>query len=162
MKRINKYILEKFKISKDIKISSEDDEELLSYNEFINKLNEDIRGLPVSMADEMISKKCFPNVKVHDYEYKYIDPDKYNGKPYYRYIRILGEKLVHDLRHEEYTLKRIYVDNIIDLYVFHYENVNLSDDEGDEHYIYFIDDIQHKYYAYQFLKDKKNYIKNFK
>ena len=162
MKRINKYILEKFKISKDIKITSEDDEELLSYNEFINKLNKDIRGLPVSMADEMISKKCFPNIKVHNYEYKYIDPDIYNGKGRYRYIGIIGEKLIRDLGHEEYTLKRIYVDNIIDLYVFHYINVNLSGDEGDEHYIYFIDDRQNKYYAYQFLKDKQTYIKDFK
>lgn len=161
MKRIDTYIVEKFKISKKTNITPSDIE-LLSYSEFINKLNKDIKGLPSAIADEMISKRCFPNLNVHKYKYKYIDPDKYNGKFGYRYLIQLGEKLVQNLKHEEYTLKRIYVDHIIDLYVFHYINVNLSDDDGDEHYIYFIDDVMHKYYLYQFVKNKQTYIKDFK
>ena len=52
----------------------------------------------------------------------------------------------------EFDVDRIYVDNVIQLYVYHYVNVNLSDDDGDEHFIYFIDRINKKYAMYQFIK----------
>ena len=164
MKRIDTYITEKFKINKNTSLK-QIDLDLLSYGEFLHKLSNDIEGLPLSIADEMISSKCFPNVKVKNYDYFFVDPEKNKDNYRYKYyINRLGPALVKNPDHEELTLKRLYIDNIIHLYVYHYENVNLSDDAGDEHYIVFLDDIKHKVYMYEFIEHKtgSRYIKKLK
>lgn len=159
MKAINTYIIEKLKIDKDI--DADKDYDLLDYNEFLDHLHDNIMETTSKQeVRKMIAEKCFFNVKLNEYDFYYIDPEKWRNHWHYKYYIEDCETLLKDKNHEEHTLKKLYVDNIINLYVYHYVNVNLSGDNGDEHYIFFIDHMNKRYAAYEFVKkDGDKWIK---
>ena len=151
MKNLSDILLEKLKIDKDIDVIT--DYDLLSFDEFVNHIHDNIMKTTSNLQiEKMLVSKCFPDVSMPNYNFYYIDPEKYRTHWNYKYSIELVEKILKDKDYTEFDVNRIYVDNVIQLYVYHYVNVNLSDDDGDEHFVWFIDRINKKYAIYQFIK----------
>ena len=148
MININSYIIEKLKLNKDSKA----DDDILNFNELISHICNNIE-LKTNEAEEILKEKCFNNVNLTKYKYMYIDPQKYQNNHMYKLNFEWGETLVKDKNAKIDDFKKIYTFNIIDLSIYLYTNYNLSDNDGDEYYIYLIDRMNKKYYIYEFIKD---------
>lgn len=151
MKNLSDILLEKLKIDKDIDVIT--DYDLLTFDELINHIQDNIMKTTSKLQiEKMLVSKCFPNVSMPKYNFYYVEPEKWRTHWEFKYYITEIEKLLKDKTYKEDDIKQIYVDNVIQLYVYHYESVNLSDDDGDEHFIWFIDRINKKYAIYQFIK----------
>ena len=93
MKQLNTYILEKLileklYINKDIKVKDNNADNILTYNEFLANIDNNIQSLEHTVQHkeaEEILKNSFQYIKLRDYEYLYIDPSIYKDNWRYKF-----------------------------------------------------------------------------
>ena len=161
MNSLNQYITEKLHLNKGRQVVMPKDADYLSDYELTLEIEKNIPNLSFGEG-KIFMDKAFPFIDFKKYQYLYIDPKIYGTKWAYEFQLEEAAEWIKDKKNiDDNCMEHRYTNHTLDLSIYHYINVNLSDDDGDEHYVYIMDYMHHNFFIYQFIKDGETWIKEF-